>query len=302
MAFNIGFNPYATGNAAGSFAATSGGYVQGTAQTAPNARYDLAGGVLGPNETLPMFGGVAIFEQVPNPANPLTATNRDLGSIVGRATTLTQTSATGIAGFAVFDQNAAAINSPSSPVPLVGNGGPVHFYRLGSTAKIVVAAEPGLASVIGGAISQNVSWDFNNQILVPYSASASTIAASTYTWAATNGGQLTVVAASATNVQAVGDEVYITGATNTGTGGAAVVNGTFVVNTFTDNQHFTLSAPGTSTIFATIAGSPLINQAGGILPVKVLDFNFGNSMTVNFNATTVTANWNRTGSAAVILI
>ena len=298
----IGFNPYATTNAAGSFAAQSGGYIQGTAQVQPASRYDLAGGVLAASETLAMYGGVAIYEQIPNPANPLTAPNRDLGSIVGRATTLTQTSATGIAGFAVFDQNTAAVNSPSSPVPLVGSGGAVNFYRLGSLAKIVVQADPGIASIVGGSIGQNVSWDFNNQLLVPYSASASTIAASTYTWASTAGGRLTVVAASATNVAAVGDEVYITGATNTGTGGATVVNGSFTVDTFTDNQHFTLAAPGNATIFGTIGGSPLINNAGGALPVKVVDFNFGNSLIVNYNPTTNNATWSRTGSTAVILI
>ena len=298
----IGFNPYATSNAAGSFAVQSGGYIQGTAQVQPASRFDLAGGVLAASETQAMYGGVAIYEQIPNPANPLTAPNRDLGSIVGRATTLTQTSATGIAGFAVFDQNTAAVNSPSSPVPLVGSGGSVNFYRLGSLAKIVVQADPGIASIVGGSIGQNVSWDFNNQLLVPYSASASTIAASTYTWASTAGGRLTVVAASATNVSAVGDEVYITGATNTGTGGATVVNGSFTVDTFTDNQHFTLAAPGNATIFGTIGGSPLINNAGGILPVKVVDFNFGNSLIVNYNPTTNNATWSRAGSTAVILI
>ena len=298
----IGFNPYATSNAAGSFAVQSGGYIQGTAQVQPASRFDLAGGVLAASETQAMYGGVAIYEQIPNPANPLTAPNRDLGSIVGRATTLTQTSATGIAGFAVFDQNTAAVNSPSSPVPLVGSGGAVNFYRLGSLAKIVVQADPGIASIVGGSIGQNVSWDFNNQLLVPYSASASTIAASTYTWASTAGGRLTVVAASATNVSAVGDEVYITGATNTGTGGATVVNGSFTVDTFTDNQHFTLAAPGNATIFGTIGGSPLINNAGGILPVKVVDFNFGNSLIVNYNPATNNATWSRAGSTAVILI
>lgn len=298
----IGFNPYATSNAAGSFGIQSGGYVQGTAQVQPASRYDLAGGVLNASETQAMYGGVAIYEQIPNPANPLTAPNRDLGSIVGRATTLTQTSATGIAGFAVFDQNTAAVNSPSSPVPLVGSGGAVNFYRLGSLAKVVVQADPDIASMVGGSTGQNVSWDFNNQLLVPYNASEFTVAASTYTWASTAGGRLTVVAASATTVSNVGDLVYITGATNTGTGGADVVNGSFTVATFTDSQHFTLAAPGNATIFGTIGGSPLIDNPGGILPVKVVDFNFGNSLIVNYNPTTNNATWSRTGSAAVILI
>ena len=302
MSLNLTINPYATGNAAGSFSAASGGYVAGTAQVGPETRYKLAGGVLNSTETLPMFGGVAVYEQVNNPAYSTTYPSHDLGNLIGRATTVTQTSSTGIAGFSVFDQNDSAINSPNNPVPLIGTGGQVNFYRLGSGAKIVVAADPGLVSLENGSISANVSWDWNNQILVPYSASTASVSVTSLTWAATNGGQIAVVAAAATTVQAVGDEVWISGATNTGSLGNTAVNGSFTVNTFTDNQHFTVTATGTSAQYGTIAGTITIAQGTGILPVKVLDLNIGNSMVPSYSQVTGNYTWNRSGSAALILI
>ena len=301
MSANVSFNPYLTTNAAGSFNVQSNGFIQGMGYQSPGNRYELAGGVLAASETLPMFGGVAVYEQLNTPGS-LTLPSSFLGNLVGRATTVTQTAATGIAGFSVFDQNDSMINSPASPVPLAGSGAQVNFYRLGAGIKVPVACDPGLVSLENGNISQNVSWDFNNQILIPYNAATATVSVTSMTWAATNGGQIAVVAAAATNVQAIGDEIFVSGATNTGTGGAAAVNGMFVVTAFTDSQHFIVAAPAAAGVIATIGGSMIINQGTGILPVKVLDLNIGGSMTVVYNSATNTASWNRSGSAALILI
>ena len=41
---------------------------------------------------------------------------------------------------------------------------------------------------------------------------------------------------------------------------------------------------------------------GGILPVRVLEVQVGNSMTVNYDPVTGFATWNRSGSCAVIQI
>jgi len=122
------------------------------------------------------------------------------------------------------------------------------------------------------------------------------------TWSATNGGQVAVVVAAASLVGAVGDTFTISGATNSGTAGNSAVNGSFVVNTWTDNQHFTFLLPGTSTTIGTIGGTILLNEGTGALNVRVLNVAVGNSMTVQYSASTGFATWNRSGACALILI
>lgn len=292
----VTINPLLTTNALGSFSAQSDGLWQGTAYDDPAVRYALAGGYLAASETLPMWGGVGIYENV----SPTTNFDYSLGGQVGRATSLASTKA--LSGFAVFNQAHAWINTPQSTVPTAGSGMTVPFYRLGSGARIAVAIDPSLVSLEGGLITQQVSWDFNNQVLQPFDASTPTYSITSITWASTNGGQGVVVAAVATPVAGVGDVINISGATNTGTGGAAAVNGNFVVTAFTDNQHFIIAMPAAAGVIGTIAGTILANYGTGALNVKVLTIQIGNSKIVSYNAGTGYANWNPSGSAAVILI
>lgn len=300
MVANIQNNPYLTTNTVGTFTASSTGEVQGTYYPDPAVRFALAGGILAYTETIAMWGGVGIFELVPTPgrANPQT----DLGTIVGRATTLTQTSSGGLTGFSVFDQAHSMVSSTSSPVPMAPSGSMVNYFRLGSGARIAVKADPSLVSLEGGVVGAQVSWDFNNQVLQPYDASTGTVTINTFTWANTNGGRATIVTAAASTVGAVGDVVFISGATNSGTGGAPAVNGAFTVDTFTDNQHFTLAMPAAAGVIATVAGSPVLNEGTGALNVRVLRIVPTNAMTVNYNVATGYATWNYNGTVAVIQI
>lgn len=301
MVATVSFNPVLTSNAGGSFNIDSSGYVQGQAMDDPSYRNWLAGGVLATTETLPMWGGVGISELIPSSTSTTTSAP-SLGGQIGRATTLTAQAAGQLTGFSVFDQAHHMINSPQSPVPLAGTGMSVNFYRMGSQARIAVACDPSLISLQTGLITQNVSWDFNSQRLQPYLASGGTEAVTSLTWSNTNGGQVAVVMTAASLVGAVGDVITISGATNTGTGGAAVVNGTFTVNTFTDNQHFTFLLPAAAGVVGTIGGTILLNYGVGALNVRVLDVQVGNSMTVSYAASTGFATWNRSGSSALILI
>lgn len=158
---SIAFNPYATTVAGGLFLTTAAGLVQGMFFDDPAVRYQLAGGVLKSTETLPMFGGVGIFEDIaPGGFDPR-------GNPVGRATTQAN-----LTGFSVFNQNGAAINSPASPVPQVLVGGQVNFFRLGSNAEIALAIDPTLVSDDGGLITLQVSWDYTNQKIVAYDSVA----------------------------------------------------------------------------------------------------------------------------------
>lgn len=316
MGANISFNPYATSNAAGSFNTTSEGHIQGVFLDDPAVRYTLAGGTyLGSSQpTMPMIGGAAVTEGIRDGVAGLgtlpAAGNASLGNIIDYASTVTAASGANaslgqITGFSVLNQMYNGVSTPQSPAPTFGAGNGVGYFRLGSGARIVVAMDPSLVSASGYLITSYFGWNWNGQFLQAYDAATPTINVTSMTYATTNGGQIAVVAAAPTNIAAVGDLVNISGATTTGTGGNSAVNGTFVVNTFTDNQHFTVSATnaGGAAYYGTIStGSAVINQGTGALPVKVLSFDIGNSMTYQWDPVNSVATWNRNGSTAVILI
>jgi hypothetical protein len=167
----ISFNPVVQTNAPGMFNIESDGLIVGTAFPDPAARFALSGGWLAAAETLPMFGGVAINESIPQERPPVTRADVALGGIIARATTLAAGAGT-TTGFSVFDQNYAAVNTPQSPVPSVGPGGLVNFYRLGSGARVALAIDPTLISLEGGLITQQVSWDFTLQRIIAFATNA----------------------------------------------------------------------------------------------------------------------------------
>ena len=281
------FNPYAMTNAAGSFNVTSTGWVQGMAVQQPAIRFSLANGTLSVNETLPMFGGVGIYENVPGvTGQPITS----LGSTVGRATTLTQTSATGLVGFSVFDQNYSAVNNPQNPVPLVGSYGNVSYYRLGSGAIIPVQCSPNLAAYVGKSVLAQVSWDFTNQQLEPYSST--TIASGSYT----SGTGAVSLTTAANHGLLPGDTFELSSVT--GSGSYAQLDGEWTATTGTTGT--TLNFTATSGLTLTISGGTV--SSGGALAVSVLDVNIGSSMVVSYNSGTGQYSWNRSGNAALIKI
>jgi hypothetical protein len=175
MAANIAFNPYIQTSAAGMFTIESDGFMVGTAMPDPATRFALSGGWLATTETLPMFGGIAINESIPleRTTSPATPTRPDiaLGGIIARATTLAAGAGT-TTGFSVFDQNYAAVNTPKSPVPTVGSGGLVNFYRIGSGARVALAIDPALVTLEGGLVTQQFSWDFSAQRIIAFATTA----------------------------------------------------------------------------------------------------------------------------------
>lgn len=292
----ISFNPYVTTTAAGSFNVSSEGYIQGMLLDNPVELFKIAGGVVDSGETLPMWGGIAITEKIPSYA--VNVPSDALGGNVARATLVAN-----VTGFTVFNQAHHALVTPQSPVPLVGSGNSVHFVRMKSNTRLAVACDPSLAGIEGDPIYQQVSWDFNSERLQTYDASTATITINTATWASTNGGQITANVTNWTGpgTPGVGDTLTISGAANSGTGGAAAVNRSFVVVSATATTAV-LAAPAAAGVIATIGGSPVVNFGIGALDVRVLGFNFGNSMTVVYDPITGFASWNRNGSTAIILI
>jgi hypothetical protein len=303
MTANIPFNAFVTTNAVGSFNTTASGLIVGTAYGDPAVRYQLAGGVLGTTETLPMPGGVGITEILQNDAYSATATSGSLGPTITRALNLTAYNANSLTGFSVFDQNYAAVNSPQSPVPLSASGQLVNFYRLGSLARIAVQCSASLASLVGGVNVPEVSWDFVNQMLVPYTPGYSANTITGAVWAATSGGQITfTVSTNPTALVFAGDNILVSGIVNSPTSPNGF-NGTWVVVSTTSTT-IVVSAPASSgTAFGTYSSAGTVNAAvGGSLPVKVLSVDLGNSMVPVYSSATGFWTWNRSGNAAVIMI
>jgi hypothetical protein len=296
----IPYNYMPTVGARGAFTTVTDGVVQGTFMDDPAGRWYLRAGVLDQAETIPMWGGIGVYENIPTPGG---SPDEHLGNILGRATTLTGTAVKGLSGFSMFNQAHNMAVTPQSPVPLSGSGMSVHYIRLGDGVRICVAADPALAALEGGVVGQQVSWDFNAQLLQPFDAATPTYAITSLVWAATAGGRITVVGAvPVTPVTAVGDAVTFSGATNTGTGGAAAINKTFYVDTFTDNAHFTVAAPAAAGVYGTLAGTILANFGVGALTCRVDRILPAGNMVVRYDPITGFATWNYNGCAAIITI
>jgi|SRR5580704_16841041 hypothetical protein len=139
MVAQLNINPVATTNAAGTFAITLDGFMQGMAMDDPSMRTQLTGGQLDTAEAVPMWGGCAIVEMLaagePQATKP----------IVKHAS-----SAALFTGFSVFNQDHAMINTPQSQVPLALPGMLVNLYRFGSLARIPMMADPALAATLPG--------------------------------------------------------------------------------------------------------------------------------------------------------
>jgi hypothetical protein len=202
-------------------------------------------------------------------------------------------------GFSVFDQAHAMVNTPQSPVPSVGNYGPVNYYRFGSGARIALPCVASLATLEGYTTTSQVSWDFVNQQVVPYAAAFAADTISNAVWASTGGGQVTfTVGTDISGDIGAGDVITTTGVVSTSNAG--VYNGTWVVKSATSTTvvvtYLASASPGTYSSGGTIT------SGGGLLPVKLLDFNFGNSMVPVYNVAAGTVTWNRSGNCAVLLI
>jgi hypothetical protein len=243
-------------------------------------RNALAGGTLSNDETLPIWGGVGISERTAVLGNALGGTLVRAPSLVG---------ASALTGFTVFDQDHSMINTPQSEVPLAASGMGVNFYRLGSGARIAVAIDPALVDMDGNIITQQVSWDFALQRLIPYVAAYPANVITGATWA---DGVVTATTTTAHGV-GVGNDFTITGFT------PDAYNGTFTALAGTTGSTLKYGVavdPGADTVQGTLVAG------GGALAVKTLETQIGNSMTVDYDPATGFAKWNRSGSAAIILI
>ena len=297
MTSTLNLNPIATTNAAGSFSISSSGFIQGAMLDDPVARYSLAAGYLDPAETLPMWGGVGISEYIPGGTN---TPQQSYGPRIGRATSLVTTSSGGLTGFSVFNQAHAGLTTPQSPVPLYLSNMSVNFRRLGSGARLAVAADPALVSYDGSIIGTQFSWDFASQKLVKYAPAYVANPITGATWASTSGGRTTfTVTNDLSAVLVAGDTINVSGVVSTGGSGVGF-NGEFIVVSVTSTQIVVTQALSASPGTYSSGGS--VAAGGGALNVRVLEIQPDNNMTVNYDPVAGFATWNRNGAIAVILI
>jgi hypothetical protein len=289
-------NPYATTNAAGQFYTTSDGFVAGMAIGDPVARFSLATGVLGANETLPMWGGVGISESI-----PLSTTDGSLGGTITRATTISTTGATGaLTGFSTSDQMYAWLTTPQSTAPSIGPGGVVGYYRFRCGARIILPCSPGLVNYDGSPVSQAASWDFGAQQLVPFSAAYPQTTITGATWASTSGGQNTyTVGTDLTSFINAGDVIEVSGIVSTGGDGTGY-NGQQTVVSINSTTIVTTNARAGSP--GTYSSGGIVVAGGGQVPGMVLQTQAAGNKTIAYNATTGAVNYVNTGAVAVFLL
>jgi hypothetical protein len=145
----VSFNPQLTTSPSNNFLATTEGYIQGATFDDTSSRMWLASGVIASSVTQPVWGGLAVTEEV------ATVNANQLGN------SLVLASAAGnVTGMTVFDQGTNMIIVPGNSVQQSLAGMTINYYRFGSNARIAVQVLASLvASLEGGAINQALYWD-----------------------------------------------------------------------------------------------------------------------------------------------
>jgi hypothetical protein len=145
----ISFNPQLTTSPTNTFVQSTEGYVQGTTFDDTSSRMWLLSGTIASSVTQPVWGGLAVTEEV------ATVNANSLGN------SLVLASAAGnVTGMTVFDQGHNMIIVPGNSVQQALAGMTMNYYRFGSNARIAVSVLSSLvASLEGGAINQTLYWD-----------------------------------------------------------------------------------------------------------------------------------------------
>lgn len=281
--------PLTTTSGQGLFSgASADGLIQGTAYPDPATRNWLRAGIVSASETKPMFGGIGITPIL----SPISSSGPrgQLGQVLQRATALAN-----LLGFTVFDQSYNGVSDPANPVPIVGSNQSQNYYPMGSRARIALACSTNLTEYLGDPINQQVSWDFQNNMVVPYEAAYAADNITAAAWSNTAGGEITyTITAEAGPV--AGGWVEIAGIVQSGGSGGSL-NGMFEVISNTGTS-LVVSAPAAAGYYPTYTSGGQLLAGGGALPVTLLDLEGTNSMVVEQVGGLYT--WNYSGSAVVV--
>jgi hypothetical protein len=152
----------------------------------------------------------------------------------------------GVAGYADGPAASARFNNPNS-LTMMANGTMLIADSFNNSIRTVSPDGTTVGTLIGPNAGNPVAPGINTVIAAtPYSVSS-------ISWSSARGGTATIVLSGPSQVPGINATVVITGAHNSGTGGdGAVNNQNFLVNGFTDSQHFTIALPASSGAIATI--------------------------------------------------
>lgn len=161
----ISFNPYQNqGGFSGMFNVESRGYMQGDAQDDPATSLQLCSGKIDKSATSPMWGGLGVIESL----SPATS------NVMGQ--TIKPASDTLVNAFTVFNRAYHGITMAGSPVPQFLPGGSVHYYRIGSNARIPLLISPDVAALANDGVpvgADGFVWDAENNYIDILSSSTS---------------------------------------------------------------------------------------------------------------------------------
>ncbi|MFW0766700.1 hypothetical protein ACN0IV_12755 [Trabulsiella odontotermitis] len=160
----ISFQPFKNmGAMGGLFNTESRGLTQGDAHDDPAVRLQLCSGSLDDALATPVWAGMGVTESIaPTDSNVS-------GSVIKAAT------ATVCNAFSVINQAYHGITTAGNPVPLFLAGGSVHYFRIGSGARIPLPISDAVAALAttGDPVgADGFVWDLTNN-LVDVASSAS---------------------------------------------------------------------------------------------------------------------------------
>lgn len=160
---NISFDPFKTmGSPTGMFNVESRGLVQGDAQDDPAIRLQLSSGTWSGADAV--WAGVGAMECIATDANNITGSN------------MKPATAAVCNAFIVSNQAYHGIITAGNNVPLYVGNGSVHYYRVGSGARIplpVSAAVAALATGDDAVGADGFVWDLTNNVIDVYSSATS---------------------------------------------------------------------------------------------------------------------------------
>lgn len=142
MTATISFNPYTTLSPSNTFLLETQGYVEGLPYDDTVARLWLMEGMLASTETLPMWGGQPVGEQINVAGSGADALGPTLVRAISQAT---------VTGFSTFMQMMHMVITPGGTVPLAGSNNSVGFFRLGTNQRLAVQLDPALVTTVTGA-------------------------------------------------------------------------------------------------------------------------------------------------------
>ncbi|WP_237929969.1 hypothetical protein [Buttiauxella sp. S19-1] len=161
----INLDPFKTQGAfSGLFNVESRGLTQGDAQDDPAIRMQLCSGTLTDDLDAPVWGGLGVVECIS------TVETNVSGSTIKKAT------ASVCNAFSVFNQAYHGITTASNPVPLYLAGSSIHYYRVGSGARIPLPISANVAALATGndpVGADGFVWDLVNNCVDVYSSSSS---------------------------------------------------------------------------------------------------------------------------------